>query len=235
MAKLMHIILWLVAFSSVSSPLLAMADSGLRLQPAHLQLGEVTEGQQVEAILYVRNQGDSPLMLDSAGSACGCTKAKLKQLLVPAHGFVTVHVQIDTTAKLGTIKKQVFVKTMTGEVLSSILHLTVLENPHNDLQGGLFKGSCRSCHYDPAMGEERPERLFSSLCAMCHGEQAKGAYAPRLRQMSASHLDSLIRNGSGRPQMPGFAKLHGGPLTDAQIQSLVDWLMRLNQDDQRKE
>jgi mono/diheme cytochrome c family protein len=37
----------------------------------------------------------------------------------------------------------------------------------------------------------------------------------------------IIGQGVGRPQMPGFAVEHGGPLQQKQIHDLAVWLMSL--------
>ena len=43
---------------------------------------------------------------------------------------------------------------------------------------------------------------------------------------SAAGLKQTIQAGTGHPRMPGYGREYGGPLTDAQVASLVDLILR---------
>jgi hypothetical protein len=39
-------------------------------------------------------------------------------------------------------------------------------------------------------------------------------------------LTQVIAAGTGHPRMPGFARAYGGPLSDAQVTSLVELIIK---------
>jgi hypothetical protein len=66
---------------------------------------------------------------------------------------------------------------------------------------------------------------------MCHGFRAKGSVGPGLlsfdyeNKILAGELRKIIAEGSLKNRsMPGFAKVHGGPLSDEEIDSLISYL-----------
>jgi mono/diheme cytochrome c family protein len=104
----------------------------------------------------------------------------------------------------------------------------------------VFKGSCASCHFAPLVNK-MGEDLFVTGCAICH-EPFK--WAENRHEVAASHHRAemvpdltklshpmpkalwkvLITNGGGQGKlMPAFFQKHGGPLTEAQIDSLVEY------------
>ena len=90
-------------------------------------------------------------------------------------------------------------------------------------------GSCGACHAQPAAGKSGAA-LWSAVCAMCHGADGKGTRAPSLRTPGYleghddSYLAQAIAYGTPSPKMPGFSETMGGPLTNAQVESLVHLL-----------
>lgn len=101
---------------------------------------------------------------------------------------------------------------------------------NSDRQLKMFGGQCASCHVSQGIGKSGGP-LFEADCAMCHGSGGKGAEAPGLLGFDYSNPDvvkqvrTVIREGSPRHlSMPGFAKSSGGPLSDAQIESLITFL-----------
>lgn len=72
------------------------------------------------------------------------------------------------------------------------------------------------------------EALYSANCAGCHGADASGGFGSDLTAASyqfgksPADIEESISNGRG-VSMPGFA----GQLSDAEIDSLVDYLLKL--------
>lgn len=75
--------------------------------------------------------------------------------------------------------------------------------------------------------------LYLENCAMCHGMQGEGVDAPPLNDRNFlkdtlnTTIFSLIGSGVPGTEMPAWSQVHGGPLTDQQLASLVafirDW------------
>ncbi len=94
----------------------------------------------------------------------------------------------------------------------------------------MFAGKCATCHVQQGIGKSG-EDLYIADCAMCHGFRADGGEAPSLVRFNYSHkpvtayVRDIISHGSrSHLSMPGFLKAAGGPLTAAQIDSLMQYL-----------
>jgi len=207
-----------------------IGQSDFMIQPQHFDMGEVLEGEEARARLFVRNTGVLPLHIVDVQSACGCTVSSLGSKEVPPGGFTTLDVSIDTTAKGDSITKKVTLLDALGRRAEATLSLRVKENPHaGDMSGrGIFSGKCAACHVEPAKGKRQGREIYAAACAMCHGSQGQGAYAPRLRGMDADALSSILEHGINR-RMPAFAQAKGGPLTSNQIRELSIWLSGLDE------
>ncbi len=202
----------------------------LHIQPEVYALGDIQEGEAAIVVFLIRNNGAQAVELVDIQVSCGCTAATPDSYIIPAGGFTQLKVSVDTTAKQEGIKKSVFVTDSLGHQASAILTFNVVENPHpkqGDIQG-IFDGLCASCHFEPLVDIAEPAKLYAVGCAMCHGDAGQGAYAPQLLGFSSQEaLVTLIGEGVGKPQMPGFAQSQGGPLSDKQIESLAHWIMTL--------
>ncbi|MDX8412682.1 MAG: c-type cytochrome [Mariprofundales bacterium] len=197
----------------------------LVIDPAEIDLGEYDGASPIQASLLIRNVSDQPAMIAKLSSSCGCTELRADAMALPAGGFTRLHLTIDPFAKQGEITKKVTVTDPFGGHSSAVIRFTVQSDPHAmGSSRSLFDGSCASCHFKPAQGLQQGKALYAAVCAMCHGNDGSGGYAPKLRGLHASTLTTMITHGTGSPAMPAFAQQHGGPLTTAQIQALVDWL-----------
>lgn len=111
---------------------------------------------------------------------------------------------------------------------------TGMTNPHAGLtekgRAKIFTGNCASCHVQMGKGKLGGD-LFQADCAMCHGQNAEGAVGPALvpgdyhDPAFAERMGQVVRYGSERHlSMPGFLNEAGGPLTEAEIQSIEQFL-----------
>lgn len=72
------------------------------------------------------------------------------------------------------------------------------------------------------------EKLVANNCAGCHGKEGNFGPAPPLNDpifveiISRAQLASVVQNGRPGTPMPPFSKAQGGPLTDEQIDVLVE-------------
>ncbi len=93
----------------------------------------------------------------------------------------------------------------------------------------VFKGDCASCHVTPGIGK-MGAALFTAVCGVCHEAEHRASMVPDLKNLphatDADHWRGWITYGRVGSLMPSFAKAEGGPLTDQQIASLVDFLVR---------
>jgi cytochrome c553 len=203
----------------------------LHIQPEVYRLGDIKEGETAVATFLVRNNHSQPIELVDIQASCGCTAVEPDSFVIMPHDFTQLQVTVDTIAKQSNIKKTISVKDSLGNEATALLTFNVVENPHLSLNRkikGIFDGKCATCHFEPLVRQQPAAKLYAVGCAMCHGVDAEGGYAPKLRgYASLSALRTVISNGVGKPQMPGFAQKNGGPLTFEQITELSKWLVSL--------
>lgn len=120
---------------------------------------------------------------------------------------------------------------MTGE------DPALANDPHAGLteagqRAKIFTGNCATCHVQQGKGKLGDE-LFKADCAMCHGMNGEGGVGPRLisgmwdNPAYYQAMRQVVRNGSKtHVSMPGFSQAAGGPLTDVEIESILQALKK---------
>jgi mono/diheme cytochrome c family protein len=93
----------------------------------------------------------------------------------------------------------------------------------------VFKNKeCASCHADPGQGKQGKD-LYVAVCGICHDSPHRATTVPDLLALKhptdAQHWRTWTMYGRPGSMMPAFAKAEGGPLTDEQINSLVEYLV----------
>lgn len=207
----------------------------LSLPELEYDAGEVDEGTEIKHSFIIKNDGKAPLNITNVHTSCGCTVLNLKNSLVPPGGSVELGVTLDTAMKLGNVRKQIDIYTDDPAApMTSVYLKTVVNNPHIGMtkedKAKIFMGRCAVCHVQAGVGK-LGDALYHADCAMCHGNDAMGREAPSLvpRNYADSNVVSRVRkyiaDGSPEhPSMPGFATEKGGPLTAAEIDSIIDYL-----------
>lgn len=207
----------------------ALAEGGPRIALDHRahHFGRVTQGKIVTHRFPFSNVGDQELVIGDVSTPCGCTAVLPdKSRLMPGEASY-IEVDYDSSARSGEVTRVITV--LSNDPVEPELTLevtaTVDASMHAGFEAGeaLFGPKCGKCHYDPNLGLSGVE-LYESACWFCHGKQrqgntakALGAYPPAL----ADSLRQVIANGLPGTEMPGFHRSKGGPLDDAQIDSLL--------------
>lgn len=214
--------------------------------PETQNIGTITMDTKVTTTFLLQNVGGKPLKINKVEPSCGCTAATPDKTVLKPGETTKLHLTLDTTNKLGDVRKTIdlWLSQATPPQLTLTLFAHVEAPPMTKTHLGaikpkdrlaLFKGECATCHVDKGVGKVG-EALFVADCAMCHGLGGKGTFAgPGLlakhRKTSwnhadyAKHLKEVITHGASyNPAMPPFGKVHGGPLTEDDITSLVQYL-----------
>ena len=91
----------------------------------------------------------------------------------------------------------------------------------------VFKDGCASCHLVPALGK-KGAALYSDACGVCHEAPSRATMVPNLRALNKptdrDYWKTWISQGKTNTLMPAWATAYGGPLSEAQVDSLVDYL-----------
>jgi hypothetical protein len=78
-----------------------------------LELGQIPNGEIADVDIIVSNDGDSPLVIESVTTTCGCTTARLNPMTIAPGGTGTLDISFDSGAHgpdlRGEIMRQVIV------------------------------------------------------------------------------------------------------------------------------
>jgi len=204
----------------------------------HVKEGEL----DLDFYFAVTNVSPADVTINWVRPSCGCTVAKLPSTpwtLKPGEGG-TIDFKLDVRGKFGTLSKYVSVDTSHGQKLlmikahiPNVIAQAGMDSRAKNMQLALadrqvvFRGDCAKCHAEPAAGK-MGEQLYTAACAICHDTPHGATMVPDLRALNqatgADYWSVWIANGKPGTLMPGFAKAHGGPLDEAQIRSLAEFL-----------
>jgi mono/diheme cytochrome c family protein len=184
-------------------------------------------GQIARVKLVGVNFGNEPVEIERILSSCGCTSTDFRKEVISPKKKAVVEISITTNQKIGQVSKAVRIY-FTGNnaphkvtVKGTVLPTGKFDHAAETKKVSIFFKDCASCHVTP--GENKyGERLYMTDCAFCHGTNRQGGYAPPLIS-EMPHWYQIITKGTG-VNMPGFLKDHGGPRTEGQITSLMNYL-----------
>lgn len=202
--------------------------------------GKLEEGIETHHTFKITNKGKKALRIFETKSTCGCTVAKLKKDVIAPGETVELEIVMDTSMKQGNVSKPITIKSNDPMHRLLTIHVKAqVRGPHSDLASSgeqrtakIFTGRCAACHVEKGVGKIG-EDLFIADCSMCHGARARGipGVAPALTPFDfhqkdfAAHMKKIIAYGSkAHRSMPGYLKSAGGPLSEAEIDSLVEYL-----------
>lgn len=194
----------------------------------------------------VTNTADSEVVIQTVATSCGCTVAKTPQRPwhIAGHTNDSMTISVNLAAKSGTFTKAitVFATGFPNQVLMVTIHMPDSDEAMRarnmqlavtDRQA-VFKGSCAACHKDKAEGKMGQE-LFVAACEICHNPKGPGetraTMVPDLKALhhptDYAYWKTIITIGKPGTLMPAFGSVAGGPLTDAQVESLAQTLTTL--------
>ena len=198
---------------------------------------------QAHFTFYFTNVSATNIIISSAVASCGCTVPKLPQLpwtnAPGALGEIPVTMQL--AGKNGVVFKTITVNTDRGQKVLTVKAVIpppqiapvgpVDRNKNQELakadRQAVFKGECASCHVEPAKGRLDKE-LYEKACGICHSAEHRATMVPDLQALNhdtnPDYWKTWVSQGKAGTLMPAFALSEGGPLNDAQINSLVRYL-----------
>jgi mono/diheme cytochrome c family protein len=188
------------------------------------------------------NTSPNEVTITYVRTSCGCTTAKVPPLpwKIPAGGQGSFEVVLDAKGKSGVVTKTVTIESSAGyryltvrvAVPAAAGAMAAAERARNlqvalDNRQAVLKGDCATCHVTPGIGKHG-EELYDAVCGVCHEAEHRASMVPNLRALSrplpAEEWRRIIRAGKKDSLMPAFAATEGGFMSDAQIESLVEYL-----------
>jgi mono/diheme cytochrome c family protein len=192
------------------------------------------------------NVSTEPVVIQMVRTSCGCTTAKLPTMpwTIPPGSNDVLNLNMNLMGKAGTVVKSVTVQTDKG-MKNLLVRCTILQLQSSTAMASgmreqnqvlaladpqaIFKGDCASCHVEPARGKLGGE-LYTAACGICHEAEHRASTVPDLKvakqERNAEYWRNWITSGKQGTMMPAFAATKGGFLTDEQIGSLVEHLMK---------
>ncbi len=210
-------------------------EEGPRLKIVDLiDIGEVEQGKTVEHLVKFSNAGSEDLKIDEVQASCGCTAVVLSSNVLAPGEEGELKITLDTFAKKGEISKTITFFSNDYLMPEKIIKLVTMVKapPHPQFDAGetLFSGHCRSCHVDKGKGLIGTS-LYLGICYQCHGVDGEGNSARALsdpdylKNVDEAYLYKWIAEGERGTAMPGYSDKHGGPLSERQLNSLVEFIL----------
>lgn len=219
---------------------LPQEERGLTVNPPEIEQTVGPLDLTVTFDFTVTNTSAADIVIQQLRTSCGCSAPKARPTpwrLAPGatERFAIV---VDLRGKRGLLAKQAFLDTATGYKAVDF-RVTIPEpDPRDEMRRrnllvaqadrqAVFKGDCAQCHAAPTAGKTG-RALFVAACAICHADEHRASMVPDLRTLTpaptADAWRQIITAGKVDTLMPAFAREHDGPLTRAQIDSLVAYL-----------
>ena len=195
-------------------------------------------------VFGLTNISPAEVVITYVQASCGCTAVELPPMpwKIPPGGSGQIPVNMNVQGKNGIVMKTVTLHTDKGQkalmVKATIPQpeaqaMTGLDRERNQLlakadRQAIFKGDCARCHVEPVIGKVGKE-LYTAACGVCHDAEHRATMVPDLRNLpndtDANYWKLMVTMGKPNTLMAAFAQNQGGPLSDAQVNSLVDYLV----------
>ncbi len=139
-----------------------------------------------------------------------------------------IDVSVDIHGRKGFISKtvQVYVNDPLKPLTTLTLKMFIKDRVHTyrNRSDGIFSEKCRDCHVEQGRGK-RGWELFKADCFMCHNA-GRNTTISAMSKKTRRQLLRDIRDGVENTEMPGFGIKNGGPLDDAEIESLIELILQ---------
>jgi cytochrome c553 len=195
---------------------------------------------ELQFVFHYTNVSPKEIIVHRTSSSCGCTALNVPEesWRIPPKSSGKIEADVDISNKYGELTKSISLDTSAGQHtllmrmrLPNFDNATLQRDRNQQLaktdRQVVFRGDCARCHAEPAKGKKGRE-LFQAACAICHEAPHRATMVPDLRRLNKPTDDNYWRMwttvGKEGSLMPAFAKQHGGPLDEQQIDSLIKHL-----------
>ena len=213
---------------STSAAALVWTPQTNHVRTVHLLTNLVTE-------FHYTNTSSEPVVITAIERSCHCTTPKTPNLpwTIAPRAAGKMEVVVEVPGKWGVLRKTIEMRS-ANETNVLMLEVEIPEpepREKNRLAAfadrqAVFKGDCASCHSKPAVNLKGAQ-LYEKACGICHEAEHRATMVPDLATKphgDANYWTQWIRVGKPGTFMPAFDKPHGGPLTEEQIASLIEYL-----------
>lgn len=191
------------------------------LIPGRAEIPGLVEGGVRTVDITLINTGRDSLRNVAAASTCRYVDAAIDRQEIAPGGSAVLRVAIDTRGNLGRIRKVIEITTDRSRAPYEFLLTGVIEHRSFSRENAatVLAEPCRACHLAGDVRAETGERLYDRACFSCHRE------ASRLSGRDGDNLRQIIERGRPGTMMPAYVTDAGGPLSAAQIGTLVRFIL----------
>ncbi|HUX89813.1 MAG TPA: DUF1573 domain-containing protein [Gallionellaceae bacterium] len=218
------------------APSMQQATGRLVFGEKFFDFGTVTEGDIIKHTFKFKNVGSGPAKIVKTETSCGCTTLSgvIKEYAPGEEG--EMEVAVDTKGKKGIVVKTVTVTMANNDTPSVEIAMPIrLEPPPHPkiekLRNINAELACKSCHLESGVGETGVF-LYHRVCAQCHGKKGVGGFGRALNDEKWQNADDgyirkVIHGGLPESGMPSFVEGVTPPLTDEQVESLLQYIRKI--------
>jgi len=116
---------FLASLGGFSFNVRAAETGALQFVQADLQLGALTNGQDVTMTFVLTNRSDKTVAIANVDTSCRCTSVQKSPTEIPAHGGGAMEVDFNSSRSDGPVTQSVMVETADGQILSAQFSATV--------------------------------------------------------------------------------------------------------------
>ncbi len=234
MNRMLAILLLVIWSQSVA------ANAGLRWDA--LQKTVTTKADATNAVVsfVVTNSSKASVRFYRIKPSCGCTSTTAPKTPwnLNSGKFQKLEFATDLRGKRGTLRKSVIVQTSSGTMLLR-MNINISEPTGDALRKrnqqiakadrfAIFHGQCASCHVKPTYNKQGRE-LYVAACGICHDAEHRADIVTDLRAVKFGQNEIYWRHwitrGKSGTLMPPFARENGGPISKAQVESLIAYMV----------
>jgi cytochrome c553 len=221
---------------------IAAAATGLEWDSVEKTIQAKADQPEASIVFTAKNTTAKPITITAVATSCHCTAAQPPRTpwVIAPGGKDDLTVTLDLRGRSGDLTKTVYIYSDSGGDTPDFLlvHVNVPLSPEEQRElnrslaqvdrQAVLQGDCASCHVTPTIGKQGAE-LFKTACLICHAAEHRASMVPDLfapkEKRDAAYWEKMVREGREKTLMPAFAKANGGALDDAQIKSLVAYLV----------
>jgi mono/diheme cytochrome c family protein len=221
----------------------ALATNTLVWDSTSKETNAIADAGNAHFVFSFTNVSAGNVVILNVRTSCGCTTAQLPPLpwTIPAGTNGQIGAIVNFAGKSGTLVKTMTVTSDKGfqtlmlkiTILPPVIPtLTAADRERNLIAAkadrqAVFRGDCAACHVKPGEGKYG-KALYDAVCAICHEGKDRSTMVPDLHNIKTpTNVDfwqTWIAHGRAGSLMPAFSTADGGPLSDMQIVSLVQYL-----------
>jgi hypothetical protein len=204
--------------------------ASMRFDDEEHNLGAVIRGEIATHTVSFENTGPEPLIIRKIGHSCGCIATAASGTTIAPGAKGTIAIRFDTKFLKGSVVKFVYVFTNDPRYNPAILKIkaNVTDDYHTTKYPAdkIFYEPCARCHVSKGVGL-KGRSLFYADCLMCHRQGVAGPSLTDLTKLSGPQLKDRIESGKAGSKMAPFSISRGGPLNDAEVNSIVEYITGL--------